>query len=362
MENAPGVVAQFIELFSRGTGKTPVPRVSNPLLLHLRMRLFSGERQGYRIGNSNMKESLENYLNDLLNPQKDIIARRLSTLSYLAPEELLLFKKKLREAPLKRKLQVLDRLILISADNASLNFDEVFSFCLTDNSPEVRLKALEALEGTEETFVVRQVVKMLSEDVDEAVRTSACSFLAPIALKVELNELPESLAHQVETALWSAWENENSSVDCKCCALESLSYINKHHILKAIEKAYHAENKQMKVSSLVGMGRSFDSRWIPLITQELNNPDEIIRIAAVQACGEMAQEFFVPYLVPLLEAPEPIIKFATIISLGHIGGSIAEEKLRSLTKSDEPEIRDAAIDALQEIIPTRDLLHMPILD
>lgn len=309
-----------------------------------------------------MKESLETYINDLLNPQKAIITSRLSSLSYLAPEELLLFKKKLRETPLKRKLEVLNRLILISADNASLNFDEIFSFCLTDSSPEVHLKALEALEGTEETQVVRQVVKMLLEDIDERVRARACSFLAPIALKAELQELPASLANQVETALWSTWENENSSLKCKCCALESISYINKRHILKAIEKAYHSENKQMKVCSLVGMGRSLDSRWIPIISQELANPDEEIRLAAVQACGDMAQEFFVPYLLPLLETSEPLIKFAAIVSLGHIGGSVAEDNLRSLAKSEEPEVREAAIEALEEIIATRDSFHLPILD
>ncbi len=309
-----------------------------------------------------MKESLETYMNDLLDAQKAIIASRLSTLSYLAPEELRLFNKKLGEAPLKRKLEVLDRLILIGIENVSLNFDEIFSFCLRDSSPEVRLKALEALEGTEDTQVVRYVVRMLLEDIDERVRASACSFLAPIALKAELGELPQSMASQVEAALRSTWENEASGIECRRCALESLSYINQPYVLEAIEKAYYSEIKGMKVCSLVGMGRSLNPRWIPIIIKELVNPDQKIQLEAINACGEIANDTLVPYMLPLLESPVPIIKFATIISLGHTGGPIAEETLRSLTKSEEPNVREAARDALDELIAIGDPFHIPILD
>ncbi len=309
-----------------------------------------------------MKESLESSISELLDPQKPIATSRLSRLSYLAPEELLLVKEKLRGAPLRRKLEVLDRLILISIDNTSLNFDEIFSSCLTDGSPEIRLKALEALEGAEETHVVRRAVKMLTEDTDERVRIAACSFLAPIALKAELGELQESLASQVETALWSAWENENSSVECKCCALESLAYMSKHRILKAIEQAYHSDTREFKICAIVGMGRSLDPRWIPLVSQELANPDEGTRLAAVESCGEMAQEFFIPYLLPLLEAPEPHIRFAAIASLGHIGGRETEAKLRALTKSEDSEVREAAMSALEEVVTSKDPFHLPLLD
>lgn len=309
-----------------------------------------------------MRAPLEAYINELLDPKKPIVASRLSSLSYLAPEELKLFKEKLRATTPKRKLDVLERLILLGTDNSSLNFDEIFSFCLSDGSPEVRLKAVEALSGTEETPVVRLVIKILLDDADKRVKASACSFLAPIALKAELGGLSESLAHQVETALWSAWVDESSGTECKCCALESLSYLSKHEILKAIDEAYHSKNKELIMSSLMGMGRNLDPRWIPLIAQELANPDQDIRLEAISACGEMAHEFFVPHLLPLLDDPEPSIKFAVITTLGQIGDPVAEEKLRSISKSEEPEIREAALNALEELLAGKDPFHLPVLD
>lgn len=309
-----------------------------------------------------MKESLESCINGLLDQNKAIIASRLSAVSYLAPEELRLFKQKLRDAPLKRKLELLDRLVLVSTASSYLNFDEIFSFCLKDSSPEVRLKAIEALSGTAETQVVRYIVNMLLEDTDDRVKIAACSFLAPIALKAELNELPQNLSSQVENALRLTWENDRFSTECKCCALESLSYISKPYVLEAIEKAYSSEIKEMKISSIVGMGHSLDSRWVPVIIKELSNPDEAIRLEAINACGELADQSLIPHLMPLLDAPEPIIKFASITALGHIGGPAAEEKLRTLLKDEDPEVSEAARNALEEVLIVSETFRLPVFD
>jgi HEAT repeat protein len=131
-------------------------------------------------------------------------------------------------------------------------------------------------------------------------------------------------------------------------ALESIAYAYSQEVLAALEMAYYDDDDQMRLSAIVGMGRSCDQRWRDIILEELENTTPAIRYEAALASGELRLQQAVPALARLLEDADLQVRHASIWALGQIGGTQAKELLLADYDLADADTRAALEDALAE--------------
>ncbi|MDM8527239.1 HEAT repeat domain-containing protein [Anaerolineales bacterium HSG24] len=117
-----------------------------------------------------------------------------------------------------------------------------------------------------------------------------------------------------------------------------------------MKAAYYDEDDLLQVSAIFAMGRNADSRWVPSVLEELDNPNPSIRFEAARACGELEIIDVLPKLINLLQNEFDIeVQEVAIGALGQIGGPVAQEALEECLEWDTEAIVIAASDALEEL-------------
>jgi HEAT repeat protein len=166
----------------------------------------------------------------------------------------------------------------------------------------------------------------------------------------ELEEIPESIYHQVEDALLASTASEDDA-RVRRAALESLGYSSRPEVATLIESAFHREDPAWQTSALIAMGRSADNRWDDQVTRSLVNENDRIREAAVQSAGLLSIQSARPILLRLLgEEEDDTILRAAIWSLSQIGGedvrTYLENLLDQVEDDDQIEFLEEALDNL----------------
>ena len=137
--------------------------------------------------------------------------------------------------------------------------------------------------------------------------------------------------------------------DVRGRAIESIGAYDSAWVRQAIQNAYESGEHSLKVSAVHAMGRSAESRWLPLLVRELSNEDAEIRFEAAVAIGQVAEESAIPHLVPLLTDEDEEVRSAAVSALGEIGGERAKSALMEMLDSASDATREAAAAALSEI-------------
>ena len=130
-----------------------------------------------------------------------------------------------------------------------------------------------------------------------------------------------------------------------------------------IESAFHREDPHWQASALHAMGRSADDRWTEDVLHSLVNDDDRIRLAAVQAAGELAIGPARSILLKmLLEEEEQDITSAVIWSLSQIGGEDVRTYLENfLDQTEDDDQIEFLEDALDNLAFTEDLDRFDLL-
>ena len=187
---------------------------------------------------------------------------------------------------------------------------------------------------------------MLRSDPSAHVRASAASALGRFVLAGELEQLDPPIQARLTTELLTSIHLKGEGLEVRRRALESVAYACTPEVLGALETAYYHEDEQMRLSAIVGMGRTCDKRWMKTILEELESNSAAMRYEATLASGNLALREAVPTLTRLLDDPDPQIRDAAIWSLGQVGGDQAKQALlEALGNADED---DAA--ALEEAL------------
>ena len=296
-----------------------------------------------------MTSPLEQYLAELSDPDKPVVASKLASLSDLSPEEMDAFRSVWREIDTERRRQVVGWLVDLQADNLEMDFDDVLIHCLEDPDGQVKVSALEGLWACEEGALVDRLAELLLGDEEDSVRAAAADALGRYAMMAELGKLAPSDSLQVEEALLSAFNREDELLDVRCKALEAVSALSKPHVEGLIREAYYGDALELQASALFSMGRNCNPSWLPILFRELRSPNPQLRFEAVRACGELEAEEAVSHLIELTQDSDSEVQVSAIEALGRIGGSEAKAALEEYTESTEEPIREAAGDALDEL-------------
>jgi len=286
---------------------------------------------------------------DALNNDKDFPPAYLRYFSDIDPVSLDLLMKTWPGIQRERKLSLLEQLELTVEEDTLVSFDDFARALLNDPDAAVRTRAIRLLMECEDPKLVPTYVRILESDEDGDTRAEAAVALGEYVMLGELEEIPEKAHHLAEDALLRVAGGEDSA-NVRRRALESLGFSSRPEVVTLIDSAFHRQDPEWKASALLAMGRSNDDRWQDHVVQMILNEDQRLRLAAVQAAGELALTPVRSILIGMLgegEEEEDEIIAAAIWSLSQIGG----EEVRTLFESliDQAE-DDEAIGFLEEAL------------
>ena len=299
---------------------------------------------------------LEEYLQELKDPSRPLLASRLSELSALLPEESRLLSQVWPEAQVARRRQILRRLLDLAEDNVEMNFGAVFMVALNDDDAEARALAVQGLWEHEDRDVIAPLIEMLKKDPSPGVRAAVATVLGSFVLRAEFEQLSEVDSRRVLEALRAAIDDGDESPEVRGRALESIGALSASWVRSSIDNAHHSGDWRLRVSAVHAMGRNCDPHWLPVLTEELASDVPEMRFEAAKACASCCGEVAIPFLGPLLEDDDAEVQEAAISALGEIGGNEAKRALKEIGDHLEPRVREAVAAALEELEFNEDTL------
>ena len=94
--------------------------------------------------------------------------------------------------------------------------------------------------------------------------------------------------------------------------LESLGNAAHPAVAELIDRSYNRGDPGLQLSAVFAMGLTADRRWLPVVMDELRNPDEEMRLEAIRAAGNLGFSEPVDLLIDLLYDEELEIQLATV--------------------------------------------------
>jgi len=276
-------------------------------------------------------------LDTLLDESKDIPHRYLSEFSDIDPAALQSLQETWPRIGLKRKLLLLDQLNARANEDTLVSFDDLGRMLLTDNDPQVRIRALRLLIECEDHRLVPTYIDLLTKDIDTAVRAEAASTLGIFVQLGEFDDIPKDVHQYIEEILLEVLNGEDES-RVRRRSLEALGFSSRDEVPVLIESSYNRQDPDWKASAIFAMGRSSDERWTEQVLRSIVSENQNVRLAAVQAAGELGLKAARPLLLELLEEEaDDVIAGAAIWSLSQIGGEDVRLYIQNLLDNIYPE-------------------------
>jgi len=287
---------------------------------------------------------------ELMDGSRNLTRRSLQEFSDITPDALEAVLEAWPDIKLERKRTLLEGLQSLNETDTLVSFDDFARALLTDPEAEVRLRVIRLLDECDDVKLIPIFLKILAGDEDVETRAEAASSLGKYIELGELEELPVKTQHQVEDALLEKANSEDPLI-VRRNALEALGYSSRPEVITLIESAYRRSNPDWQASALFAMGRSYDERWEEQVLSSLLNENPLVRLAAVEAAGELTLTPARTILFQLLEEEEEDeITSAAIWSLSQVGGEdvrVYIENLIDLAEDDEQvEFLEEALDNL----------------
>ncbi|MEZ4734915.1 MAG: HEAT repeat domain-containing protein [Caldilineaceae bacterium] len=315
-----------------------------------------------RAGLPDPRFTVRELLQHLVSRTETITGQDLFALSDLSRQDAALVRQ---EWPLisadQRKLLV-QSLVELSADDIDWQLRRFLRVALEDPDETVRRYAIEGLWEETDADLLGPLIQLLHHDQSERVRAAAAGALGAYVLAGELDELDAALAMRAEEALLSILHNPEEPLAVQARALESIAYSGEAGVRQLIEDHYYSPDEALRVSALIAMGRSADTRWRGLARAELQNPSPQMRAEAARTCGELEAKRSEADLLELLLDEEQQVRLAAIFALSRIGGARAREALRALAAGEDAVDAEAADVALEEMLFYANDEGIPLLD
>jgi len=277
-------------------------------------------------------------------------------LSALADDRELSFRQLWDTLTPSQRLGLLDSLHDESELDAHLDFTPIWRLALGDQTPRVRIAAIEYSADEEGQWLIDPLLKLCATDPDASVRGAAAEALARFAYLAEVGDLPARRGQEIEEHLLAALGRADESASVRGHALASVGYFSTPRVHEAI-LAGHSD-RDLRQSAVRAMGRNCDPNWTETLLADSTSKNAALREEAARAIGEIEDERGVGRLLELLEDPTVGVRIAAIWALGEIGGDDAQEALVYCLEDTREPVREAAEAALAEIAARADPLSL----
>jgi HEAT repeat protein len=297
---------------------------------------------------SNQVEDLGQHLDRLSDTSQSPAFSQLHALSDLNRERLAEFDVAWQHLPTEARRSLMQALVELAEASFEVNFDAIFRLGLDDPDGQVRASAIDGLWESDDKSLVGPFLAGLRSDSSVEARAAAAKGLGRYVLAGELDQLEQPIQLRIMTDLLNTIYLANESIEVRRRAVESVSYACTPGVLDALEMAYHDEDESMRISAVVGMGRTCDTRWQDILLDELESDTPAMRYEAAWAAGELALQAAVPALAYRLHDPDRQVRYAAIWALGQIGGEPARQLLIAAYDDADDDTQAALDEAMAE--------------
>lgn len=300
----------------------------------------------------------------LLDEKTPFPAKYLNHFTDIDPDHLKSFKEAWSHIPTQRKINLLEDLEVLLEKDTLVSFDDLAFSLIFDTEAEIRTLAIRLLWECEDIKLVPILLHILDTDPSSTTSAAAATALGHYVSLGELEEIPLQIYKNIVKDLLNAAHNNPDSL-VRRCAIEALGASSSSEIPELINSAYSSSDPLWIASALFAMGRSADQSWERKIITRFHYMDELVRIEAIQAAGELTLEAARLPLLRMLEDEEEDsdLRRAIIRSLSQIGGEGIREKLEELleisTESDEVGFLE---EALENLNLTNEMVSFTLLD
>lgn len=280
-----------------------------------------------------LEEAFEAFANE------DIQPTGLVTLSDLDRTRLAFLRENWLTLPEEVRIAIISATTDLGETNVELHFGRLLRFSLEDASPTVRQFSVLGLAGYEDADSVEVLLDHFQHDGSEDVRAEAASALSRWA---ELYDPTSTADVMLFRRIWDTLIKYAMSVaeplHVRARAMESASVFEvDKRVNQLINEFYSEDETGLRLSSLVAMGNSGDSTWIPILLSELDSDDNELRRSAADALGQIGDPVVIPDLRKATRDPDTEARHAVILALGNIAGSAAQRILSELASDPLPE-------------------------
>ena len=259
-------------------------------------------------------------------------------LSDMEPEDAGRFNQAWAKADEERRRVITRHLADMVEEAYFVDFSPIFKLGIEDESPQVRMAALDGLWDSTDTMFVTPLITLLQSDPSLEVRVAAAKALAHYVLLAEWGQMPLRVSRPIIEALLAVYEMDETAVPIKRAALEGLGAAAHPRVEELISEAYNSKFQDMRVSAVFAMGNSADDRWLTTILAEIESSDDEMQLEAIRAAGAMGRSDAVELLADMIEDDTSDVRAAVIVALGKIGGDIPQAILARLM--DDPDHED----------------------
>jgi HEAT repeat protein len=292
---------------------------------------------------------VKDIITEMADTGKPLVNTHLADLTQLSPSNLNNFAQVWKTIELKRRHEIIARLIELASDSIELNYDSIFRMCLADPDADIRSEAINGLWENENPFLISSFIDLLTTDPSEKVQAATALALGRFALMAELGSISPKYGNLVGHVLLNVTGDKSKPIEVRRRALEAVATLSTEQVKTAIKTAYESNDDRMMISAIYAMGRNCDSKWLPFLLKELKGSDAEMRYEAVGALGEIGNEDIVQYLMPVANDPDIDVRMAVMQALGKIGGNEAKQFLQKNAGDPNEAVRDAIEQALNEI-------------
>jgi hypothetical protein len=311
---------------------------------------------------SSESENLDELLAQLGSMKQSIPYPKLYPLSDLSRDRVGEFRMAWETLDAEERRRIIHALVEFAEATFEVNFDAIFRIALEDPDHEVRATAIDGLWENEDANLIGPFLVMMRQDPSPQVRAAAASGLGRYVLAGELEKLAEPVESRIMTELLTVGLLAGESIEVRRRAIESAAYACTPEVHDMLEMAYYDEDEKMRLSAVVGMGRSCDQKWKSIILEELQSHSPAMRYEAAWASGELMLQQAVPVLARLVHDPDRQVSNATIWALGQIGGPQAKRILIDAYDEADEDTETALDEALAELALAEGELDLALYD
>lgn len=308
------------------------------------------------------KTSFQKVIAEIAEGGEEISRASLQQFSDIDPASLKALQQAWPSIPAARKRKLLEGLEALADEDTLVSFEDFARSLLADPDAEVRMRAIRLLDECDDQRLMTSFIRMMTDDQDAETRSQAATALGRFVELGELEEIPQESRRQLEDALLEKANGEDQ-VLVRRSALEALGYSSRPEVITLIESAFRRENPDWQASALFAMGRSYDERWEDAVLSRLTDVNPLIRLAAVEAAGELRLASARTLLFQVLEEEEEEnITSAAIWSLSQVGGEDVRLYIENLldVAEDEEDVKFLE-DALENVEFTDELNRFDLL-
>jgi hypothetical protein len=260
-----------------------------------------------------------------------------------------------------RKQALLEDLEILASKDTLLCYDNMAINLLADADPTIRMMAIRLLWECENPKLIPIYLEIIKNDPSRFAKAEAASVLGVFIYMGEVEKIPAVELKLIEEELiLLAVEGTDELIRRK--AIESLGFSSREEVVHLIAAAFSSNKTDLKISALVAIGRSNDPIWENEVLEGIDHDNDLIRLEAVQAAGNLGLEAARPILLEMLEdLNDPEIIKATLWSLSQIGGEDVREKIEEMYEYLDPDEEDFIDEVLENLNLTEEMASFDFL-